>query len=492
MYHLFVGPLLLLATLFTTTDAPVPMLTEAAALVEQLGSPDFAEREDATKRLEELGATAIEALRVGAKSMNAETALRAQELLRKAERRLAHEKTLAPTLVTLDAKEQPLKAVLADLSKQTKYELVLGGLKTEQLASKRVSVSTDGEVPFWKAVLQVCDAAEVEIASVSGFLAPGATPQAWSSRPEFIVLEARGSNPRRPAAIRGAVLVEAVPFPANTTPSNQASALLQIWPEPRLAWAATITTKVATALDAEGNRLATHFLLPTPLKSPNMNRGDQLVVIRNADGTASFVRGPADAGAGGLGVFRPNLRQAVVQFEANAKEPAPREVKELAVSLFATVRSGIDPLCQVNGLEQNKPASAKGIGGTELSVSYGVNEQKRLEAVVRLTYDQKAVRPATVGDKLTGLANGGATGNQTVYGVRVTDSNGKAYTLGLISGSNQFDSAGMRTNLTIRLELHSGRDGFGPPAAVTFWGSCSKPVEIPITLRDVPLVGRKK
>jgi hypothetical protein len=41
------------------------------------------------------------------------------------------------------------------------------------------------------------------------------------------------------------------------------------------------------------------------------------------------------------------------------------------------------------------------------------------------------------------------------------------------------------------LELHPDKDGHGPPAQVTFWGTHAKPVEVPVTLRDVPLTRGK-
>src|SRR5262249_24611714 len=66
-----------------------------------------------------------------------------------------------------------------------------------------------------------------------------------------VVLEERGEAKRRPAAVCGAVLVEAVPFPSKTVP-GQPSALLQVWPEPRLRWEGLTTTKLAKASDELG------------------------------------------------------------------------------------------------------------------------------------------------------------------------------------------------------------------------------------------------
>ena len=45
--------------------------------------------------------------------------------------------------------------------------------------------------------------------------------------------------------------------------------------------------------------------------------------------------------------------------------------------------------------------------------------------------------------------------------------------------------------MALTLELHPDKDGHGPPAIATFWGTYAKPVEVPVVLKDVPLSGGK-
>lgn len=501
MRHLLPGPALLVALAFGVAQeppTPAPKPTEAKRLVEQLGSPDFLEREAASKRLEALGAAAIEELRAAAKSDNPETARRAGELLRKAERRLVNEKILAPTLVQLDAKDQPLDAVLADLSKQVKCEVVVGGLKPEDLASKKVTVATNGKVAFWDAVLKLCDAADAQIAGVGGYVAPGAMPYLGRAKPgvriaadrnRAVVLEDRGGAPKRPFAVNGAVLVEAVPFPKNVLPlaTPNPTVLLQAWPEPQLQWEGTAATKVSRATDAAGGKLAAEFA-PAPAGDVRA-AGAGTILIRNPDGSVSVVRdtGSAFELPGG---FKPNVRQAVVRFKVPEK-PTPA-AKELDVSVFATVRTGVEALCEVRGLEAGKAATGTGPAGTEVSVTYSTDVRGRLVASVRLAYDMKAVRAAAVDDDLPG-ARGAAAGfgNHTVYGLRVTDAAGKPYTLGLSSGANQIEPDAKRQVFRLEFELHREKEGHGPPAVVSFWGTQARAVEVPLTLTDVPLAGGK-
>src|SRR5205807_1170720 len=115
--------------------------------------------------------------------------------------------------------------------------------------------------------------------------APGAMPYLARYKPGLrvadpsraVVLESRGEARRRAGAIYGAVLVEAVPFPKSTVP-GQPSALLQVWPEPRLQWEANGGTKVSKALDAGGGRLAAEF---TPAGGSDVRRtADGMVLVR--------------------------------------------------------------------------------------------------------------------------------------------------------------------------------------------------------------------
>lgn len=504
---------------------PPPKPPDVARLVEQLGSEEFDEREAATKRLEELGAAAIEELKAGAKSENAEIARRAQELLRKAERRLANEKALAPTLVELDLKDKRLDDVLAELSKQANCDVVLGGVKPAELAHKKVSVSTGGKVPFWEAVLKVCDKADVQIAGVAGFYAPGSMPLAATRPPatpgslvppvgppprggrplpasdllgnnpdapyrrtananSAVVLEAR-DTPRRPSAVYGAVLVESPQLPKTATP-DQPSALLQVWPEPRLQWQSTSGVKVTGATDATGARLAAEYIPPGEL--PRTGSGDA-VLVRNPDGTAKLIRDPG--GPFSLpGAFRPNPRQAVVRFKPGDKPPAA--TANFDASLIGTVRSGIEPLSKATKLEADKAATGTGVNGVEMSVTYRAGPNGRYAATVELVYDPNAVAPAGAGDDLPGI--NGATaglGNNCVFGVRVTDDAGKPYALGLTGGDNRVEPGGRKATMRLTLELHPDKDGSGAPAAVTFWGTYSRPVEVPVKLMGVALSGGK-
>lgn len=483
------------AVLAAEAAPPAPSEQDIKGLIAKLGSDDFAEREAATSRLDEIGAPALAELRLATRSDNPEVVRRARELLRAIEGRAANEKTLAPTLVELDAKNRRLDDVLADLSKQAGCEVVLNGLNTEELANRRITVATGGKVPFWEAVLRVCEAGKVQVAVASGFLAPGAMPLRLD-RPRVgvrparnienaIALEASDSVKRRPAAVFGAVLVEAIPLPKNAGVADAQLALLQVWPEPRLKWQANTSLRVAAALAPDGSKLTAEPLLAARPSNGAIKRGE-IVVIRNPDGSARFVeeRPAFDAASS----FNPNVRQAVLRFKAADRLEA---LAQLDVSLTGTVRSAIEPLCHAGGLEPGKPATGAGIPDVEMIVLFRKNGKAGYTAEVTLGFDRRSVHPAGVGEGLPGTKGGGpGLGNQSVQGVRITDATGKPYTLGLNSGSSRPGSSG-REVIVLNFQLYPDKDGNGPPAAATFWGSYAKPVQVPILLKDVPLSNRK-
>ena len=136
---------------------------EIARLIQQLGSDSFQDREEASKKLADIGLPAAEALRRAAKEgTDAEVRLRAEDLLRrledqikKAEQKAQAEKWLKATMVHLVFKDTPLVQAVAEFQKQSGYTLIF----QNSLASQRKITLDTGEVSFWEALDKFCDAA---------------------------------------------------------------------------------------------------------------------------------------------------------------------------------------------------------------------------------------------------------------------------------------------------------------------------------------------
>ena len=162
-------------------------------------------------------------------------------------------------------------------------------------------------------------------------------------------------------------------------------------------------------------------------------------------------------------------------------------VKDLDITLYATIRSGIEPLSQIQGLRQNQTVAGKGSPDVELTARYQTDADGKLVADVTVSCDS-TVQPVGVGDEVPGMkgtVNIGF-GNHTVYGVMVADRNGKRFGLGLKSGANQIDKNSKRTTMRMSLELVPDRDCL-EPSTITFWGTHPQHIDIPVTLHHVPL-----
>lgn len=458
------------ASLVAAAPVPLPSAREAAQLVEKLGSDDFQEREAATKRLDELGALALDALRAACKSENPEIADRAKDLVRKIERRIASELILTPTLVELDVKDTPLDDVLAALSKQTGYEVVVGGLKPEDVAARKITVATAGKVPFWTAVQKICDAAELQVANVGGFIAPGAMPYHSRShkRPGgklrvaenleiAVVLESRGGAKKKPMSVHGAVLVEAFPLPKEVVPFVASGTTLQVWPEPRLVWHAVTHVKSTKTVDRDGRKL-----LPATTTPPLSQ-------------ALAYGRTP-----GGKSIYSP-MNQAYLTFKSPGSGAS-----ELAGAIHGLVRSGPEPLATI-ALNQKPAGLVTGSAGVQMSASTRTDANGKKFVDVKVIFSPAAVDAVRPSDPLPGEKLDATGSNRSVLGVRVTDPDGAAFGLSVVNQQSGFDRNGRRTIIVqMTLELILAKDGPTTPAQVIFWGTTLKPVEVPFALKDVP------
>ena len=130
---------------------------EPAALIAELGSPRFAQREAAEIALGRLGRAALPALRSVLTSRDPEIRTRATVLMNKIEGTLLVE----PTLIDFDFQDVPLADVLTAINQQSGLKLVLNPPIPAVWADRRVSVRTNSPQPFWKAIDTLCAAAQL-------------------------------------------------------------------------------------------------------------------------------------------------------------------------------------------------------------------------------------------------------------------------------------------------------------------------------------------
>jgi hypothetical protein len=147
----------LLATLPGTAAETAASPEKISKLIEKMGSSDFEDREEAQKQLDAIGEPALEALKKAMSSEDTEVRRRAEELVKKIEKRTESTKVLQPTKIHLVYKDTPVNEALADLRKKTGYNITLHD-PDNKLKDRKVTVDT-GEVAFWVAFDKFCAAA---------------------------------------------------------------------------------------------------------------------------------------------------------------------------------------------------------------------------------------------------------------------------------------------------------------------------------------------
>lgn len=282
-----------------------------AKLIEQLGSDSFADREAATRGLERLGAAALEGLRKAAQSNDVETRRRAEALVKKIEKELASEELMRAKRVRLRFSDTPLPEAVAELAKQSGYEIALED-PDGKLKERKVTLATD-EVPFWQAVDLLCKAGglvEADDGEPLGLpMLPGG-PGGFNARaiaigalPAIPVLPGKGPGPGAPI---GGGVPAAKPTPAAPAAGKKPA-------------------KPAPAPDPQGEQVKPPAATPPAGKSApaGLPAGKGPPAVAPPNGKDAKLPPPA-AGLGGIGPFGGFGLQGPRAFAGGVSAPSGR------------------------------------------------------------------------------------------------------------------------------------------------------------------------
>ena len=131
---------------------------DPSAIAAQLGSRRYAEREAASETLERLGRSALPALRAARDSRDLEIRNRAYGLIHKIEGALLTQ----ASQVRLQFENTPLVEVMQSFSQQTGFKVALIPENVPKWKNQRVTLRQAEPLPFWKAIDQLCDVAQLQ------------------------------------------------------------------------------------------------------------------------------------------------------------------------------------------------------------------------------------------------------------------------------------------------------------------------------------------
>jgi len=134
--------------------AGLPATLDPAALVGDLGSPRYLQREAAEAALARLGRNALPSLRAARDARDPEVRVRASAILARIEGTLL----VQPTPIAFDFHAAPIGEVLRSINLQTGITLKLDPADDPAWADTRVTLRTAEPLPFWKGVDSLCEA----------------------------------------------------------------------------------------------------------------------------------------------------------------------------------------------------------------------------------------------------------------------------------------------------------------------------------------------
>jgi hypothetical protein len=471
------------------TDAP-----HVAALIARLGSTRFDEREAATRALEALGPEALELLRKALPSRDAEVRRRAGQLVQKIEWRLASDRALEPTRLRLVYRDTPVRVAAADLARKTGFLIQLEGGRTK-LAERRLTLDT-GDATLWEALAEFCHQAGL----AEGGFRPGASLEdryrsdlresrvitlgdvsgEGADRQERQLFLKDGSAQALPTYQAGALRIRALPPDTPLAGPSKAEGEtlfgLEVRLEPRLLLQSVLALRIDRAVDDRGQTLTPSEALVATAASSGV--GTEVLIFWN-----------------GFSELPSNLPSGAGQVPVRLRLPdrPSRRLKELQGSIALQVQTPPEPLVTVDRLLEAVGQTVQGDDGSSVRLTEVRREgdgQVLLQVEVApaprdLFFDGLPVRIV--------MTNRGPR-RGPVQGMLVPP----------VVGAGQLtllDARGGKVPLadgTIPAVSASGKGwefilayrpgpGQGEPSRLIYTGRRSATVEVPFTLKDVPL-----
>ncbi len=470
---------------------------QIAHLISQLGSMNFKEREAATQALEAIGGPALEALQEAALSSDPEVGRRAQGLARAIRKRIETAQFLIPLSLRLVYSDTPVPRAVEDFAKRTKFPIELVG-SMARLANRRITLDT-GETTFWEAFDQFCQkaglversAAEADFQANHLLLEAvgrqrGLVPiiegpssslgfgRAWDGR----LLLVDGKQPLRPTDHAGAVRIRALPFPSS---AKQASGepvlfLVEITPQPKLSWHNILDLRIEKALDEDGRDLAP-FL---------ETRDDWSQVAATTTGVVLW-----DTQTG-----QPLTAPRDIPVRLKSGNKPSGVLKEVKGVFAAQVQTSPQTIMAVDNIFKSTGRTVMGDDAESLKLTaVGRQPNGDVHVQVELTDVSTvnvvwAVRRGVLRPNGVRFANGvarprpvGADSNKPTTLV-LQDADGHSFPL-----SDQREEPVVNGNILTRQIscTYQSRPGLGEPNKLVCSGRRTIIIEVPFTLKDVPL-----
>ncbi len=444
------------------TPACKPDERAVSRLIGQLGSRKYAEREAAARKLAAVGEPALPALRRAARTAELEIRRRAEQLVRRIEVEAEAARLLAGKRVRLVYKDTPVLEAVEDLAARTGLDLRIEG-DAGDLEGRTLTLDS-GETTAWEALAAFCRKAGL---SEAGTAAPPADGMEGAVR----LADSRAAAP--PTQRSGALRIRALPATGRADRDGPVCGfVIEAAPDPSLPWYGLAGVRLSRAVDERGQELVRPSPpdpgTPVPAAEPGRPAVWDAVSGRPVAARADRRTLPVWLAA----CKQPSARLAEVRGVLTIQLPVVRELltvdalPEAEGKVFTGEHGWSLKVLQVSrtaeALTLRVRVSATGAGAA------GVPLQ-----VVRTPKGQLILR-GRQRDALVGFALEDAEGNP----VRPLTSRRTAV---------PNPGGGLLLDYEVAFPLRAGQ---AVPPRLVCRGQCLTALDIPFTLRDVPLTTR--
>lgn len=468
-----------------TTTLPAGPPPTPQALVAQLGSDHYPDRETALKSLAALGESARVALEVAVKSDDPTVRRAALPLLAQLDRAAESAKRLAPKTTALSLKAVPLGTAVNTLKARTGLNVVLD---PNRVADPLRPVSCEvADRPVWEVVEEFCKAAglrevfaaELEVPKPQrqgrGYYTPTPPPPNADAVP---VTLADGTGESLPGSRSTAVRVLALPgrYPGNRVVlgSGETTLNFDVTPAPGLGWSEVVGVRVTRVVDSAGRvgcggtpRDPSPADATDPFGGMVFLGGGRVVAMR-----WDFDGNPITPG------WHPNPRAVPVPLKLAT--PDARSLMVLEGVLVGEITAANQPLVVADNPSKYVGSPLTGPGGVKFTI-HEVRAVAGGATVVRVSVESPSAFAAR---RRGGLNLGGLEPMRPTQGnhVRAYDAAGAVLTP--LTGPGDYNDDGVSTTMTYTYTFRADK---GPPAKLVVVGSKQVPVEVPFRMENVPL-----
>lgn len=473
-----------------------PIDHECAALrIRQLSSPEFDEREAATRALDALGPAVLEPLRHALQSRDAEVRHRARQLLQRIERRLEAARLLQPTQIRLVYQDMPVTVAAADFARKAGILFPLEGNRT-RLTERRITLDT-GDTTLWEALDAFCQKAGLSERALvpvdrgldfrtrddprePRMIALGDVYADLGVRQANQLILKDGTALPLPTYLAGALRIRALPPDPRsggpTSAEREPLMGLEIRLEPRLQLQSVLAVRIDRVVDERGQSLTLPANIVAEAGALTAGSGPQ--VLLTWDGVSELPTSfPGSTGC--------------VSFRTRLPDRTSRRLKELHGSVALLVQTAAEPLVTVDRILQAAGQAVRGADGTSLRLlEVRRTEEGPLTLRIELTPPPWDLFVGGLPARVFLVEGGWWRGRgmqmpQPVHADQLVLLDTHDQKVSRIStGGPTANGSGTAWELT--LVYQPGPDQ-GEPARLVYSGRRSPTLEVPFTLRDVPL-----